>query len=52
MNQQSKNQEKLNIIIDYLKYQGPLFLRMITDIEFDNSEGVRSSATSSIIYEL
>ena len=49
MNQEQKNQEKLKATIEYLQYNGPLFIRSSSKIDTNHSQGMVSSITSSVI---
>jgi hypothetical protein len=44
-----KNQEKLKATIEYLQYNGPLFIRSISKIDNEHSQGMISPTTSSVI---
>ena len=48
MDQEQKNQEKLKATIEYLKYNGPLFIRSISKIDPDHSQGMTSLRPSSV----
>ncbi len=37
MNHENKSQEKLKAIIEYLQYNGPVFIRSTSTIETDRS---------------
>lgn len=48
MSQTLVNQENLEVTIEYLKYHGPLFIRL--NIESNNSERLACSQSPSVIY--
>jgi hypothetical protein len=49
MNHKQSNYEQLNGIIEYLHYEGPLFIRMNSDFEPDLQKGVSIAEVSDTI---